>query len=449
MATTQKIQVDPQQTGLWKVKQTDESAKKASELLQHDLETHHVFFNQMGFHNHLVHQVLSLFGTGASSTVLQKGYDHNTIYQRPTEPLHSDVVTDLQNWDHAQRYLGREQHYPDFLAFFQREIDAREGNGWQAVLSKYALAGTEAADDLLVRLYAGFLHPLIQLMFGMEWAQPAIVAEALAQACVHQPNFKEVLLEAEKRADAAYGKKGEKGHMPRIVALLEEVRADAKLRDSVRMADDNKVRDGVLKRAPEEMTRIISKVKVRPEDLDERTAEMFDASLYTAAAASFHANKVNKFDFFLIHHVNSAPIFLTINAQPSIPVEVKARLLEWKIRYDLIQYAARGVPELSLDDLKAYQPKKTDKSSVADIMSRLHNFVEDDGHAIKLGRAAVICQETTKKYEDREWMVIKGDDLWMKVHHLIADSVEAPGETWVRTTGLEEAWSDIPNKFKL
>lgn len=38
MATTQKIQIDPTDTGLWKVKQTAEAAKKASELLQQDLE---------------------------------------------------------------------------------------------------------------------------------------------------------------------------------------------------------------------------------------------------------------------------------------------------------------------------------------------------------------------------------------------------------------------------
>lgn len=38
MATSQKIVIDPHDTGLWKVKQTDEAAKKASELLQHDLQ---------------------------------------------------------------------------------------------------------------------------------------------------------------------------------------------------------------------------------------------------------------------------------------------------------------------------------------------------------------------------------------------------------------------------
>ena len=58
------------------------------------------------------------------------------------------------------------------------------------------------------------------------------------------------------------------------------------------------------------------------------------------------------------HHVNSAPIFVTLNAQDWIPLETKARLLEWKIRMDLLQYAARGVPELSLEKLAAYQPRK-------------------------------------------------------------------------------------------
>lgn len=38
---------------------------------------------------------------------------------------------------------------------------------------------------MLVRLHAGFLHPMIHLGFGVEFQQPAIIAEALAQAAVH------------------------------------------------------------------------------------------------------------------------------------------------------------------------------------------------------------------------------------------------------------------------
>lgn len=57
------------------------------------------------------------------------------------------------------------------------------------------------------------------------------------------------------------------------------------------------------------------------------------------------------------HHVNAAPIFLTLNKQDWIPRATKARLLEWKMRMDLLQYAARGCPELDLERVRGYAPK--------------------------------------------------------------------------------------------
>lgn len=141
-------------------------------------------------------------------------------------------------------------------------------------------------------------------MYGVEWRQPALVAEALAQACVHRPDHEAVLRQAERDAAAGGGGGGGgvggEGRMPSVVSLLEEVRRDPKLSSAVRMEDDDKIRGGLLKRAPEEMRRVLGKVRVRPDELDERTAEMFDASLYAAASATFHANKVNKFDFYFM-----------------------------------------------------------------------------------------------------------------------------------------------------
>lgn len=59
------------------------------------------------------------------------------------------------------------------------------------------------------------------------------------------------------------------------------------------------------------------------------------------------------------HHVNAAPIYLTINSQPWISNETKARLLEWKIRMDLVEYASRGAPPLlPISEIAAYQPRK-------------------------------------------------------------------------------------------
>jgi len=53
MATAYQFHITPDNTGLWNFDQSEDTANKASELLQRDLEQHHVFFNQDGFHNHV------------------------------------------------------------------------------------------------------------------------------------------------------------------------------------------------------------------------------------------------------------------------------------------------------------------------------------------------------------------------------------------------------------
>lgn len=436
MATAHRIHITPENTGLWRVKQTDEAANKLTELLQKDLEVNHVYFNNHGFHNHIVHHLLALFGTGAGPAAIQKGFDDNLGYQRPLRPVHDNVVEDLfQTWSHASRYLGQGQYYPDLLAFFQREIERK---GWEAVVSEYLFSGTEAAEDLLVRLYAGLLHPLLQLMYAMEWRQPAIVAEALAQTCVHHAELKKELFEAERRADENYGR-NPGARMPSITSLLREVRDQPKLAKEVKFDDGYSLRDTVFNRAGDEVLEIMGKVKVGPDEVEERTAEVFDATMFMAAGASFHPQKMNKFDFFIIHHLNSAPIYLSINSQSWIPAETKARLLEWKIRYDLMEYAARAVPELSLDQIKGYKPRAQGTGpSIAEVASKIHPM-SDDGHAIKLARAVGIGEELTKKYQDKDWVLLKGDDTWAKIRHLVIDSLQGPGEYWITAAVPDEA----------
>lgn len=142
--------------------------------------------------------------------------------------------------------------------------------------------------------HIGLMHPLIQLMYGMEWKQPAIVAEALAQTAVHTPNLAPLLVPAERLA----AERGAGYKMPSIASLYGAVRADKKLAAAAHWKDPNKVRDGVAGRALDEMLAIAGRVKVRPEELDERTAEMFNTVVCMAAAAAHHEGKMNKFDFF-------------------------------------------------------------------------------------------------------------------------------------------------------
>lgn len=313
-------------------------------------------------------------------------------------------------------------------------MNARDGR-YEEVVNEYLFKGTKEADNLLVRLYSGFLHPLIQLMYGLEWRQPAIVAEALAQAAVHGDDIGVYLLGAE----AASKENGEED-MGGILELLEGgVRGNEKLRTAARMGDTNKIMDGVLKRAKEEAIKLAGRVKVRKEELQERTAEMYDSAVFMASAAALvkRETKLPRYDFFLMHHVTSAPFFTTVNAQDWISLDTKVRLLEWKIRMDLVQYAARGAPKLELDAITSYQlrEKKACGSPEEIIANNLH-FFDDDGHSIKLARAARVCQ---LYYQTRD------DEFWNKIYHLIVDSVLAPGPNWVRSCGFDEAWEEVPN----
>ncbi|KAK5627329.1 hypothetical protein RRF57_003044 [Xylaria bambusicola] len=436
MATAHKIHITPENTGLWRTKQTDAAAKKTTELLQEDLEKNHCFFNNIGFHNHISHHLLALYGIGASPDNIQMGYDDNVNYQRAPYEVHPDQIKELKDFEVAKKKLGKEEYYTDFLAFFQNEIDEK---GWQAVLNEYLFKGDERSDDLLVRMFAGFFHPIIQLMYGVEWQQPAIVAMGLAQAAVHKDDMENFLLKAEEAARAS------SEPMPEITSLLKEVAADEKISTSAHMSDVNKIYDGVFKRAWDEAIRISAKVKVRPEELHEKTVEMYNTTVYQAASAAVRLGKEVRFDFFLMHHVNICPMLLSINAQDWIPTASKVRLLEWKIRFDLLQYAARGCPSISLEKINSYIPKEQTRDKTrTDLLSRVY-ALHDDGHVSKLIRAMGICQDASKAYEDKPWLKIKGEALWTKLYQMVLDSAEGDGPKWVRGAGDPEAWKEVPD----
>lgn len=47
------------------------------------LQKHHIFFNNTGFHNHIAHHLLTLYGLGAPASVIERQYKLNASYQRP------------------------------------------------------------------------------------------------------------------------------------------------------------------------------------------------------------------------------------------------------------------------------------------------------------------------------------------------------------------------------
>jgi hypothetical protein len=179
-------------------------------------------------------------------------------------------VKDLSDTEKFKKYLSNQKYYHDYLVFFQQEIESK---GVEATLDEHVFAGTDHAELMFVRMFSGFLHPLIHLGFGLEYKQNAIVAEALAQAAAHEDWIGQYLLPAEKAAGGV-GKAGSKS----LRELLDEAHADKKLSTAAHWEDGNKIRDGIIKRAGEEMIKIGSQWSVSADQLEEKTAEMINAN---------------------------------------------------------------------------------------------------------------------------------------------------------------------------
>lgn len=79
------------------------------------------------------------------------------------------------------------------------------------------------------------------------------------------------LLGAEKAAKST-------GRGKSIVELLDKVRADQKLSTAAHWEDSNKIRDGIMVRALDDMISVASQWKVGPGAVIEKTAEMTNAT---------------------------------------------------------------------------------------------------------------------------------------------------------------------------
>ncbi len=451
MASASQLHLSPEDAGIFHVRNIKtESAERGSKVLQENHDRNHMFFNEDGFHNHIAHHILTLFALGAKPSEIDKAFVDNNGYQRPHFPVEEKIVKDMSDTDNFKKYLGQEKYFHDYVVFFENEMDK---HGWQAVVSKYVFARDEIAEDMLVRMFAGFYHPIIHLGFGIEFHQPAIIAEALAQAAVHSTWIGKLLLGAEKEAPHTYNSDSGSASQT-LVKLIHETGSTEKIRNAPHWSDGNKVRDGVLARAADEMTSIAAQWRVKPEqsELERKTAEMINACAYFAGGAQM-PDKVVKFDFFYMHCLNCSIFFSAFLNEEWMKIEDKARLLEWKGRMDLALYASRGSPELRMDEITNYKAK-TEGIGWDEIIRKIDGM-EDDGHAAKLVRALKNGEVQCAPYENGggDAFPIKGD-MWLQLARMAFDSVDIEGDQndnarWIRNCGFKQAWEKVPNRARL
>ena len=153
MATASRIELDTAAAGVYHVPNiTSEAGKVGSRLLQENHDKYHMFYDTGGFHNHIAHHLLTLYALGATPEEIQQGFDHNKTVQRPQYPVKNANVENMDDPEKFKGYLGKEQYFHDFEAFFRKEIEAK---GWESVLNEHLFGRTEHAERILGRMFAG------------------------------------------------------------------------------------------------------------------------------------------------------------------------------------------------------------------------------------------------------------------------------------------------------
>lgn len=358
------------------------SRETVAQLLQRNHDKWHMCFRTVAGHNHISHALSSTFAMGGTPDELHRAYDDGEPIQKDRPPVNWKTVEEMSDASQFRERMMILDEYPNFLAFFQKEIAAHDGD-WRAVVAKHCFSRTPLADLMLAQQFEGLYHPIIHTGFGIEFEMPSLVAEGLAQAASHDPmNIDVFLLRAEQLA------KTRPGYHRSLIELYHECHANERIRTAARLSDGPwKVRDGVLGRAMDDIVEVAALFQVTPtpEGIQEAMVEMISCAAYSCAAAH-QAGKERKIDFFLMHCVTSSIFFTILIRQSWITLADKARLLEWKARMDVVWYAACAAPKLCEYNLTGYQPTIS-KNMTWEQMYMALNRHHDDGHVAKFVRA--------------------------------------------------------------
>ena len=434
------IRLSPSHVGIIKGADTPPgSLEECNRLLQKNHEEYHMFFRDTAGHNHIVHSLLTILALGANPQELQDRYNDGVPIQRAIPAIDKALLEKLADTETFSNALGQITQYHTFLEFFEREIAAK---GWKEVVQEYVFARTAVADTMLARMYEGAFHPIIHLGLGIEFQQASIIAEALAQAAAHDnSNIGTLFRNAENEAAIVYPTAKPKP----MIQLIHDVRANETIRNAPRWSDfGNKMRDGVIGRAGEEMQSLAAQFRIRKDEkeLERRTAEMISTCAYFAGAAQ-HPGRKRKIDFFYMHNVTSSIFFTVLIRQDWIRLEDRVRLVEWKARLDLAWYAVSGCAALDGDAVSGYSNPESEGMGWVELFGAVSKE-HDDGHAAKFIRALKNGEHVASQFGQGEWapyFPMKGD-MWLRLARMCHDTTRnLPTDLkWVPFTGFEQPW---------
>ncbi|UJR11206.1 hypothetical protein I4U23_015387 [Adineta vaga] len=281
------------------------------DLLQKNRETHHVFFYiPGGFHNHIAHHLLAALGLGASSSTLKHIYEKQTKIQQPL------VALNQKNDFNAEKCLGNDNYYHNYLEFFENELKNEKYHGSSIDLIEDYVFN----KGYLGLILGGAYHPFIHLGYALEFQSKIMTIEGLAMAAVDRINMNEIV------EHLNYDQINNDGNRTAL-EIIDLILNDRRFDEMIFYTDPRPKTDTFLKRGGAPL--IAEYARMWKVDLNE--ARQISILVNTAA---LRPKKEPRLDFFLMHATTSG-LFLDIIVHSLKNKENQLKLIRAKFAVDL------------------------------------------------------------------------------------------------------------------
>ncbi|KAH7922285.1 hypothetical protein BV22DRAFT_1131586 [Leucogyrophana mollusca] len=353
-----------------------ESTAALLAVLKDNHKKYHIFFNNMGFHNHITHRALALYALGASGPVIEGLYKLDGANQRPAFKSPEEVTTENFN-----AHLGDENYFEAYTTFFFKTLSEK---GAAATLEEYIfsdkynfISGGESTTqpEMLFRFVDGVLHPMIHAGYGLEFGLVGMLAEGLAMTAVHKTDVRSSILipptlftsEIPNSINAATS------HLASLV--LNSTAANVTVKSEprtgthpfdvlARMLKDPRFPQGprnfigqfpdTLAAHAEEIRKYAEQWTIdlsKPGELDRKMEELIWTSSLMYGIGGWDKTSGFKADFFLMHLVTSS-LFLP-SVLPYLAPRSQALLMRAYFVSSLTWWVARGRPGFDIKEFFA------------------------------------------------------------------------------------------------
>ncbi|KAF9480971.1 hypothetical protein BDN70DRAFT_876989 [Pholiota conissans] len=326
---------------------TAASKQAVEELLLKDAEEHHCYFRQSGFHNHLSHHILAAYDLGAPAGHLKAIYADEAKTQRPkfVEERDKSITVQEDNW---KQYLGNQSAYGSFVQFFSNAVAELGVNG---TFEKYVFseeANREGAE-MLNRVMAGAVHPMIQIGYGAEFGNDTLIATGLAQAAIHvgRSYFHVSKSPPEKNVT--------------LLELLDQVYASEVLKPIPYDPDafiGARMSAVMANGGAEEIERLCANYHISDDISDAELAKKSEELIWVATLLTFSTGRKGRkprLDFFLMHFLTSSlfvrPLCAVIERR-----ENKAAFLRAYLPVIMLVMLMRGRPRINAELVMEFNP---------------------------------------------------------------------------------------------